>query len=551
MTPPAGCDPTPEWRVIVGPPGTGKTSRLLDLLAETLAGGVPPSAIAFFTFTRAARDEARERVRTRFGLGSDDLVHFRTIHAEAYRLLGLHPGQVMTHEAWKEFGDRYGYTFSRLAAGGEPEIAELPRTTSDDLLRFAYSWGMNRRLDPSRTLRLCPVDVSPKHFPVFLERLARFKADGDRVDFPDMLVTVLERSLRPAVRVAFVDEGQDLSPLQIAEIESWLSPCERVFVAGDDDQAIYRFQGAEPDWLLGLTKTHSAEVLVQSHRLPATVFRLAQEIIGQNRTRIDKRYEPTTRRGVVEWVEQGRLVQVLDPAADTLLLARNREFLEPIARRLFEGRIPYLVEGAGGISPLSDPNVVHAIQTSVAIFCGQPVDARGLEALLKFIPSRGCDLLPHGVKQRVKELTTTISVDTMRGNLGLGRLLDRIRSKGPVDPLIKLPASERAYLQELVARYGTVPIPKIRLTTIHGAKGREADTVAVIPDLSRASYEEYTDYSRGGFEAENRVAYVAVTRAKRRLILVRPRTRRFYDYPVLPPGPEADPPGDAIRSGVG
>jgi DNA helicase-2/ATP-dependent DNA helicase PcrA len=71
----------------------------------------------------------------------------------------------------------------------------------------------------------------------------------------------------------------------------------------------------------------------------------------------------------------------------------------------------------------------------------------------------------------------------------------------------------------------------IRLTTIHGAKGREADTVVVVPDMSRASYREYTDRSGRGFEAENRVAYVAVTRAKRRLLFVNPRTRRYYNYP--------------------
>ena len=57
--------------------------------------------------------------------------------------------------------------------------------------------------------------------------------------------------------------------------------------------------------------------------------------------------------------------------------------------------------------------------------------------------------------------------------------------------------------------------------------------MVVLSDMTAASYGEYTDRKRGGFEAENRVAYVAVTRARQRLIIVHPTTRRHYDYPVL------------------
>jgi superfamily I DNA/RNA helicase len=132
----------------------------------------------------------------------------------------------------------------------------------------------------------------------------------------------------------------------------------------------------------------------------------------------------------------------------------------------------------------------------------------------------------------VKEREGSLSPEVMREELHLATLLDRIHLKGPVDPLIKLPAGERGYLEALLIRHGEIPEPKIHLTTVHGAKGREAETVVVIPDMSRATYSEYLDRSRGGFEAENRVAYVAVTRARRRLALVAPRTRRFYDFPV-------------------
>jgi superfamily I DNA/RNA helicase len=126
----------------------------------------------------------------------------------------------------------------------------------------------------------------------------------------------------------------------------------------------------------------------------------------------------------------------------------------------------------------------------------------------------------------------------MQGPLGLGVLLEMIAREGPMAPMLNLDAEHRAYLAGLLVRYGAIPTPSIRVTTIHGSKGREADTVIVIPDMARASYREYTD-GRGGYEGENRVAYVAVTRAKRRLIIVNPSTRRAYDYPRLRAAMEA------------
>lgn len=520
------------WRVIIGPPGTGKTTRLLQFLQQEIDSGLTTTSIAFLTFTRAARDEARGRVGDLFGLVPEDLPWFRTIHSAAYALLGLKRGTVLSRSDWHAFGCRFGYRLSDLEQHGDDYASELPSRTRDDLLRFAHDWGANRRLGIAGTLRHCPVDVSPVHYPLFVERLRTFKGEHGLLDFPDMLVRVIEKGLCPDVAVVFLDEAQDLSPLQIAVFEQWADPCRRVYVAGDDDQAIYSFQGADPSWLCGLAKRYPVEILQQSHRVPRTVFEIAQTVIGGNRARIVKVYRPTASDGLVERIETNKLVGILDPRTDTLVIARNREFLRSVARALYEARVPYVVEGPGGINPLGNVDVVRAVRTSIAIFTGRPVDASDLETLLTFIPSRGHDLLPHGVKQRVKERRGAISIEAMRDDLGLGGLLDRIHLKGPCEVLLKLSASERGFLQDVVARHGEVPEPAIHLTTIHGAKGREAETVVVIPDMSRATYREYTDHSRGGFEAENRVAYVAVTRAKRRLILVEPRTRRFFDYPT-------------------
>ena len=81
---------------IFGPPGTGKTTTLLNMVDNALAEGIAPQEIAFFAFTRKAANEAKERASARFDLNpKTDLYFFRTIHSLAFRLLNIKPENLM------------------------------------------------------------------------------------------------------------------------------------------------------------------------------------------------------------------------------------------------------------------------------------------------------------------------------------------------------------------------------------------------------------------------------------------------------------------------
>ena len=81
---------------IFGPPGTGKTTTLLNMVEKQMEDGILPSQIAFLAFTRKAAKEARERASKRFKLNMDkDLFYFKTLHSFAFAMSDIQSTQLM------------------------------------------------------------------------------------------------------------------------------------------------------------------------------------------------------------------------------------------------------------------------------------------------------------------------------------------------------------------------------------------------------------------------------------------------------------------------
>jgi DNA helicase II / ATP-dependent DNA helicase PcrA len=520
---------TSNVEVLVGPPGTGKTTTLLHRLQAELER-TPSDKIAFTSFTRAAREEVISRVGARFSLGPDDFPWLRTVHGTAYRLLG-EPGRVLDGYHWKEFASAYGYNLTPLGRFSIEEGARAtPRQTQDDVLRATYEWGRNRGLDIEHTLSRAPARVNSDSLRRFVQRYGDFKRDKKLMDFNDLIERALERGEMPPVDVAFVDEAQDLSPLQIRAVQTWFARCRVVHIAGDDDQAIYGFQGADPGWLLQLAQRYPAQVLMQSHRVPAKVHELAQRIIRRNTRRIQKVYNPRAVEGSVDWRPFDAAVQEIDGSVETLVLVRNRCFLKNVEDDLLSRGVLYLAEGGGAMNPL-DPQIFGAARAAQAVAAGAGVNADDLRSMLALVPSNGFGLLPRGMKTAAEKLKGSIAPDVVAKMLRGGTLLSVAAAEGPLAVLKKLEPAARRYLERVQKRHGSFVSPKVHLTTIHGAKGREADLVVVIPDMTKATYRESLDQRHGGDAAEHRVAYVAATRAKERLVIASPRTQLSYVFP--------------------
>ena len=94
--------------IIIGPPGTGKTTKLLSLVEQELSSGIDSKEIGYFAFTNRAANEAKERAYTLFNYTADDLPYFRTLHSLAFHQLGMSRSQVFNEVQRKDFGDLMG-----------------------------------------------------------------------------------------------------------------------------------------------------------------------------------------------------------------------------------------------------------------------------------------------------------------------------------------------------------------------------------------------------------------------------------------------------------
>ena len=225
-------------RKLFGPPGTGKTTRLLKYVKTFLKLGTPIDKIGYFAFTTKAANEAVDRMldyHTAFQ--KKDLKHFRTLHSLAFNQLGMKKAQVMQDEHYEDIGRQLGIEVT-VYSGGE-ETTGFINSDSEyfNLINAARIKKMS--IEEEYNTDMYSQDMDKRLLQIISDEVDSYKRAYGLVDFTDMIEKFIVSGLCPKYDVAFIDEAQDLSSVQRLFFDKHIEGNKVKIFVGDDKQTIY------------------------------------------------------------------------------------------------------------------------------------------------------------------------------------------------------------------------------------------------------------------------------------------------------------------------
>ncbi|WP_158855134.1 UvrD-helicase domain-containing protein [Halorhabdus sp. CUG00001] len=563
---------------LFGGPGSGKTTALLDRVEQLLTEeDVDVRDILVVSYTRAAASEVRERLAERLDISPRSLKgNVSTMHAKAYELLNLSRGDVVGESDKQDFCEQFGIEYedeyegsrrrsARSTTIGNKIIATsqwLQRTRRDvgDWYDVPFKWDDETvRLPPeiddaaqtgNKYTPTWPSDDDRIDVPEVIRAWRSYKGEEGIVGFADMLERVAQRSLLPNVDYLAIDEFQDITTLQYDVYEEWKPHMDGVLIGGDDDQVVYAWQGADPRLLL--EEEGEDVILDTSYRLPSKILEVVQQEVSHIDQRQEKNLSPRKEGGRVAAVKRPSMLDLVRNVRDTveeddgtlMILFRARYQMFQFIDEFIGDGIPFSVmtdqrmwtdrlsDYVSGIESLSTDEPLTALE------------ARRLADMLAdtaFGTGERDDLF-----DAIDERSEAADTDDL-AEIDLEP--DLVREHAPFLPepaaaadMVRKVTSfqERTIEAYFRGDYQDVSPDRVRVGTIHSAKGREADHVFVATDLTEKVVEqmaataeqegidipgdeEFTKHTTPVptlTDNERRVFYVGMSRARERLVVM-------------------------------
>jgi DNA helicase-2/ATP-dependent DNA helicase PcrA len=487
--------------IVLGPPGTGKTTTLLnkvdDYLKET-----DPDRIGYFAFTQKAAYHARDEAIKKFNLTEDDLPYFRTLHSLAFRKLGLKKDQVMQSRHYKDLGKRLGFPVTY--AEHQEDHGGFFTSDSEFLQIINLAKVRNITLEQQYNKREHTQDLELDKLHDIAEALRIYKKEHNLIDFNDMILDFVRSDLSPKFDVVFIDEAQDLSLMQWDMTKTIWNKSEDTFIAGDDDQAIFRWAGADVDSFIALQDQMINLPLIQSHRIPIKVHQLAMGIINRIKHRIDKTWQPKTNEGSLH--RHFDVDSVDMSSGEWLVLARTKHMLKEVEDTLYRNGLYYETRHKRSY----EKDIQEAAQDWEHLRQGQLLSYKQIEKIYGYMSPE------HRDKTLLQGMTkgSFYGIDKLTKDFGLKT------KKVWFEALDDAGSRRIEYLRKMRANGEQLnKKPRIELSTIHAAKGGESQNVVLLTNLTKTTMETYERNP----DDENRLFYVGATRTKENLHIIEPK----------------------------
>ena len=566
--------------LIIAGPGSGKTTVLTNRIKFLIEEHkVAPEEILVITFSKAAALE----MRTRFYSMCEDSfypVTFGTFHSVFFQIIHTqyhyNTSHILTLQKKRELM-RLALKRSRIIDYPENELVDTL------LKEVAYYKNTNESADfksdtninsemwkiaykQYRDLQIAENKIDFEDMLLIVRNLFRKNRE--------VLTQYQSR-----YKYILIDEYQDINDIQYDCVRMLAGDRANLWVCGDDDQSIYGFRGANPKIMLSFTDDYPNAAVVKltdNYRSSKRIVEAAGKVIAENRNRFNKDIRGMGADGIpVELIhtkdeeeEDSRILEMINntdkPYTDIAILLRTNIQATRFADLLRRNDIPYSIKDSV-VNPFMNAfffDILSYLRLRDSMVSQSDFSIRDLLRILNK-PSRylRSDLINTGAKcldevieslsgnlmysQPLKVLKVQLrsmekmdmyeSINFIRKGIGYDnymklRLMNRDRFSEYMENMNWIQdmaktcddLNELIYLsehyEEMVKGNENAAGEGVHLMTYHGSKGLEFDTV-ILPRINEGVVPGNRSRDTESIEEERRMFYVAMTRAKNRLII--------------------------------
>jgi len=413
--------------------------------------------------------------------------------------------QLLTGKKWNRFKQEYpewlNISFeTTVDAAGNPryqnthlQIIQYARSKLISIENAAVELQKHHDIDVDSTIQL-------------QTDLKSFKEGSNMIEFYDMINKFVEEERCPPLDVIFLDEAQDLSPHQWKCFDYIKSKCKRAYMAGDDDQTIYGFQGADPNCFMEQEGERDDQEI--SRRVPKAIHKKALEILPYINKRVNKKWYPKNEEG--ELIENCFLEDLDFNKGEWMILATTNKLLQDFSEHFYRKGLRIFGKG----NTILPQKTLEAYRTWNKLKDGQLAtveETKNMWTCLNYNKGHIKYGYSSGKTLSGDEL---ISLDILKKNHGL--LIEGDWQQLSFDEDVK------KYIKSILKSGDDLSTdPRIELSTIHGAKGRERENIVLCIDYGTETQSAML--SQKAAEDPNsthRLFFVGVTRAMQRLYIL-------------------------------
>ena len=540
---------------IDGAPGAGKTYTLRQRLEAEAEDGlnlcdfywlnftnsgredVEPEIAEVFASDDVSRTDAEDRAKTFHGLALSLAIRDGAIDPDHFDKQIIQQGGAYAGEfdPFADFCRRQGMSYDAAAADPKKLLSGVKDTAHTGNLLFAVSDYLASTCKPPEKWRSAPVDMPLGGDRVvrLLEAWGEYKRDPPIPEYnfrlfehSDYIRYAADAALTPTVDVLFIDEFQDLAPLEYRLYKLWRDAggLDRIYIAGDANQSIYSFRGATP-YYFEATDTDDVVDLKDSRRCPSRIASIGRAVLAAHDSTDPRGFGGFEDGGMVRWQSFNSKQDLRRAAIDAtdayqsspsvMMLTRTNRQLGELIGDLKDVGIPFEVLGSRrGIWRGDMADLLEVLNGMASGSSYHHFDS--VKTVFKHLPEEMGQLPPR--------IGGIVDGDVVND------LFERYSTPTDIVSRLQIPAWKRDVLRNAVEAPAAMTPAEVQVGTVHTAKGLEAPAVYLFTTSSESMLTRY-DRDNSLAAEEHRVYYVAATRASEELHLV----DDYFEGPTAPP----------------